>query len=119
MITREEAIEVIYDLIDSDILKTDVEERLQDIANCIEGELVGRHEWGVDRSKLAKLYGATRIDLVTDKDIEEYDRIHRKLTFVPSVDERIVIESHVRDEIENATGMEAEVEDINDWFRRL
>lgn len=118
MITRLEAIETLYDLISSGILADDIEGRLQDIASCIEAELIGRHEWGVPREDLAKLYSAVRVDLVTDNDIDDYDRIHRKLTFVPSVDERIIIESNISDKIYESTGEEAEVEEINEWFRR-
>lgn len=119
MITRIDAVETLYELTGSGIIDGVLEKKLIDIANCIEAELIGRHEWGVDRSELAKLYGATRADLVTDEDIKEYDRVHRKLTFIPSVDERIVIETAVRDKIEDSTGEEVTVEEINEWFARL
>lgn len=118
MISREEAIFCCYDLLNAGILSDEIEEKVQDIASCIEAELLGRHEWGVDSHELSTLYTAKRLDLVTNDDIDEYDALHRKLTFIPSVDERIVIESNVRDKIEDAIGMEAKVEDINDWFRR-
>lgn len=118
MISREEAIETLYEIIGSGIIAEEIEYRLQDIASCIEAELIGRHEWDADSHELSVLYTAKREDLVTDEDLAEYDRIHRKLTFVPSIDERIFIETNIREKIEDATGIEAEVENINDWFRR-
>lgn len=119
MIMREEAVEVLYDLISSGILSEEIEEKLQDIASCIEAENIGRHEWGVPREELGKLYASVRVDLITEDSIEDYERIHRKLTFLPSVDERIVVESNIADRIENATGEEAKVEDIERWFKRF
>lgn len=119
MITRDEAIMVCYELMESGILAQDLEEALQSIASCIEAEQIGRHEWGVDDAELGILYVTKRSDLITDEDVKEYDRIHKKLTFVPSVDEKIIIQSHVQDKIEDATGEEATVEDIKEWFDRV
>lgn len=119
MITRYDAIEVLTEVIDSGILNESIEGRLEDIRSCIEAELLGRHEWGVDRGKLASLYTAVRSDLITDEMINEVDRIHKKITFIPSTDERIVVESAIAEEIENSTGEEATADDINKWFERL
>ena len=48
-ITREEAIETLYDLINSNILDEELEESLQDIANCIEAEETHNvFLWGAD-----------------------------------------------------------------------
>lgn len=119
MITREEAINTCLEIIDAGILAEDIESSLQDIVSCLEAEMIGRHEWGVEDDKLGVLYTAKRVDLITDEDMKEFDRIHRKLTFIPSVDERIIIETAVCDKIEESTGMEVEAHDIEDWFRRL
>lgn len=119
MLTRYDAIEILTDLINSGIFSDEIEEGLEDIRSCIEAELLGRHEWGVDREKLAPMYVSVREDLITDEMIREYDRTHKSLTFIPSVDERIVIESAIVEEIENSTGEEATPEDVEKWFERL
>lgn len=119
MITRDDAIEVLSELISSGILAEDIEYKLQDIMSCIEAECIGRHEWGVPRDELAKLYTAIRSDLITDEDMKEYERIHRKVTFIPSVKERIIIETMVCERIEDSTGEEASGEDIERWFKRF
>lgn len=118
MITRQDAIDTLRMVADADILADDIRCDIEGIISCIEAELLGRHEWGVSSEDLTKLYGAVRSDLVTPDIVKEYDRVHRKLTFIPSIDERIVIESYITEEIENATGEEATGEDIREWFER-
>ena len=49
MITREQAIYAIYEIINSGIIDMELEARLQDIANCIDAENYGVHLWGTGR----------------------------------------------------------------------
>ena len=49
MITREQAIYAIYEIINSGIIGMELETRLQDIANCIDAENYGVHLWGTER----------------------------------------------------------------------
>ena len=47
-ITRKEAIKTIYDIMNFGILSEELENALQDIANCIEHENDGLFLWGAD-----------------------------------------------------------------------
>ena len=49
MITREQAIYAIYEIINSGIIDMELENRLQDIANCIDAENYGVHLWGTEQ----------------------------------------------------------------------
>lgn len=119
MITREDAVATLNEVIASGILAEDIEDCLQDIASCIEAERIGRHEWGVSRDKLGVLYSAVRQDLITEERMSEYDDIHKQLTFIPSIDERTLIETNIADRIENATGEEVDGKEIERWFERF
>lgn len=115
MITREEALNVINDLINSEILSEDLEYALSDIRMCIEEEMIGRHVWGIPDEWMAKLHTSVRADLVTDELIDEYDNIHKGIAFKPSTFETKEIRDNVRADIENASGEDATDEQI-DWF---
>jgi hypothetical protein len=56
MITREQAIYAIYEIINSGIIDMELETRLQDIANCIDAENYGVHLWGTDEVKTYEHY---------------------------------------------------------------
>ncbi len=78
-VTREEAIETLYDLINSDILDEDLEEQLQDIANCIEAEETHNiFLWGADYEVfdlfVAKMdpYGSSK-EFQTEENIKRYE----------------------------------------------
>lgn len=118
MISREEAIQTCYELIASGILEEHLEERIQDIASCIEAECIGRHEWGVSNELLGKIYVSKRADLITQEDIEEKERVHRLITYVPSDAEKLEIYGNVGNKLEEVADDEVEIEDIEEWFRR-
>lgn len=69
MITREVAIETLYDLINSGILDLELEDKLSDIAKCIQAEDgendLGLFLWGADGNYI-DLYVAKREDLIDD-----------------------------------------------------
>ena len=62
-ITRKEAIKTIYDIMNSGILSEELENALQDIANCIEHENDGLFLWGAD-DEVSDLFTARRKDLI-------------------------------------------------------
>ena len=49
MITREQAIYAIYEIINSGIIDMELENKLQAIASCIDAENYGVHLWGEER----------------------------------------------------------------------
>ena len=78
-ITREEAIETLYDLINSDIIGEDLGEQLQDIANCIEAEETHNiFLWGADSeatdlfSSVMDPYGSSK-EFQTEENIKRYE----------------------------------------------
>lgn len=83
MITREESTKVLYDLINSGILDSEIAKKLNDICNCIEEENCGRHIWGAD-DDFIKLHIAYRSDLITDELESELNAIADKYTFSPA-----------------------------------
>lgn len=93
-ITRDEALETLYYLLNSGILSEEMEDKLQDIANNIENEKYGLHLWGADNEEYAVLVTAVREDLMTDEYIENGKRIWEKYSFTPSVfEEQEIIDS--------------------------
>ena len=83
MITREKAVKVLYDLINSGILSESIELDLQSIVNCIGAEYqLEIHAWGMPASDLAKLYTAHRTDLPDYEDFcRDCDRIRKEWAF--------------------------------------
>ena len=67
MITREEAVDVIYGLINGQLIEEELDEEtenlLTDIAQCIEAEKIGIHAWGMDDKEWVFLHTAFRTDL--------------------------------------------------------
>lgn len=48
MITRTEARDVLYDIINSGIISEEMEDKIQDIVNCLfDEEELGIHSWGM------------------------------------------------------------------------
>lgn len=101
-ITREEAIETLYDLLNSGILSEEIEDKIQDIADNIENERYGLHMWGADEEEYAVLYTAKREDLITDEDRAEGQRIWDKYTFTPSPHEEQEIIKNLQEAIEDS-----------------
>ena len=91
VITREAAIDRLYQLINSGVFEKDVEDDLQDIANCIEDEKQLRiHSWGMNADEYGKLHTAWRTDLPDyDSKAAEQERIVKKYRFKEVGDENI------------------------------
>ena len=77
VISRDEAIQVLYQVMNSGIISEDIEEELQDIANCIEGEKKGLFLWGADDDHI-DLFTARREDLIDDAWEQHLDELWEK-----------------------------------------
>lgn len=97
VITREEAVEVLTQLINSGVLTYDIEEKLVDISNLIDLERVGYHFWGADEEEFAKLHIALNNEVIMPKLEEELERIDDKYSFIPSHFEHKEIEANIND----------------------
>lgn len=85
MITRDDAIEVLYDLINSNVLDDELCEDLQNVANCIEGERDAMHLWGADDHEVAELYTTVGGDEPFIKEHEALcNKLYKKYCFGPS-----------------------------------
>ena len=62
MITREEAKRLMYDIMNSGIISDEIEEKLQDVANCLEFEQYGLHMWGASDNDIETLTTSMRTD---------------------------------------------------------
>ena len=82
MPTRAQAIEVLYKLMNCGILDEDLEDRLQDIANCIMAEDkehdLGIDIWGTEDNDWVDLYVAKREDLITPEWEQHCDAVYEK-----------------------------------------
>ena len=96
-ITRNEAIETLYDLMNSGVLSEEIECKLQEIANNIENENYGLHLWGADNEEYAVLVTAVREDEVTEEYIANGKRIWKKYSYAPSPFEEKEIEDNLRE----------------------
>ena len=83
-ITRDQALETLYALINSGILSEDMENAIQEIANNVENEKYGLHLWGADNDDYAFLVTAVRDDLRDEAYMEKGQRIWDKYAFAPS-----------------------------------
>ena len=85
MITRDDAIEVLYDLMNSNVLDDELCDDLQNIANCISAERDSMHLWGADDQEVAELYTMVQSSA---PDAEEHealcDKLFNKYCFEPS-----------------------------------
>lgn len=82
-ITREEAIDALYEVINSGIIKEELSDELQEIANCIRDENLGMHTWGAG-AEIGMLYVSTRQDLITDEMDKKAKEIYEKHAFTPA-----------------------------------
>ena len=82
-IQREEAVQVLYNLINSGILKREYEDALEEIATCIEKEGQGLHMWGAEDDAV-ELFVAYRKDLLTDEVKKKIKDTQEKYSFSPS-----------------------------------
>lgn len=83
MITREEAIDALIQLENSDILDDSIIEQVSEIRMCLEHERQGYHGWGAD-DDFDKLFVAYREDLWTDELKAECAEISKKYSFTPA-----------------------------------
>lgn len=96
MITRQEAIVTIRDIINSGILSEDITDKLEDIAICIEEEQLGYHRWNAD-DDFALLHIAHRSDLWTDELIAQTKAVSDKYSFKPAPYEVQAINDYIKD----------------------
>ena len=94
-ITREEASDFLYSLVNTGVLGEEAEEKLAEIANLIDDESIGYHFWGADADERAKLFTAVRSDLITDEHCEACAEIANKYSFVPSEFERQDVQENI------------------------
>lgn len=96
MISRSNAIDVIYDLINSGILDESIEDALNEIVTCIDYEECGMHLWNATNEDCDNLFTCKRVDKITDEYIEEQKAIVNKYRFVPAPAEK----KEIKDTIE-------------------
>ena len=83
-IDRDEAVEVLWELANSDKVPEKVSEKLTDILSRIEDERYGWHTWGADEEEVNKLRANNRYDVDITRHEKEYLEIDRKYTYKPS-----------------------------------
>lgn len=96
-ITRNEAIDVLYCLINSGILDDELEAEIEEIACCIEKENEGYHLWGAD-AEVGELFVARRQDQWTDELVSHLREIHDKYSFTPAPFERAEFEERLSED---------------------
>lgn len=94
-ITRDEASDFLYSLVNTGAFGGEAEEKLAEIANLIDDESIGYHFWGADTDERAKLFTAVRSDLITDEHREACAEIANKYSFVPSDFERDEVQENI------------------------
>ena len=96
-ITRNEAVDTLYMLVNSDILDDDLRDKIEEIANCIEKENLGYSLWGAEEDA-TELFVARREDLWTDELKERLAEIHNKYSFTPAPFERADFEERLSED---------------------
>ena len=86
-LSRDEAIEILQDLAESDILKERISDNLEEIALLLRHELYGEHFWNQPYDSADKLGVAYREDLLTPELIEEIRQQHINARFIPAPNE--------------------------------
>lgn len=86
-ITRQEAVSVLYDLINTGILSGEIEVLLEEMAHCVNAEDDGLFIWGADE-EVDKLYIAVREDLQNDEYEKECRRLYEKYRIKPRKKQR-------------------------------
>lgn len=103
MITREEAIQQLYDLVQADVLNDEIALKLNGIVECIEGENDGLHLWGASDYEVTRLYTAYDEKEYTDELEDELNGIYNKYHFEPSPYEQELIDKEVAEAMEKAS----------------
>lgn len=82
MPTRAEAVQTLYELINSGILSDELTDELEDIVRCIAAEdkenELGISLWGVEENDWLDLYIAKRSDLIDDAWLKHCQKIYEK-----------------------------------------
>ena len=87
MISREEAVEALYDIINSGIISNELEDTLEEIAQCIKDEEdLGIHAWDMPKDDEVRFHIAIRNDIPEYKEnlekckelVEEWGFIDKK-----------------------------------------
>lgn len=74
-ITKEEAMDVLYELLGTGILKEELENKIEEIHSVLRHEIEdGLNLWGAD-DEAGELFGCVRSDLIT----EEYEKRMKEL----------------------------------------
>ena len=94
-ITRDEASDFLYSLVNTGFLGEEAEKKLAEIANIIDDENFGYHFWGADVDERTKLFTSVRSDLITDEYRETCAEIANKYSFVPSDFEREEVQENI------------------------
>lgn len=85
MITRQEAVDTLYAMINSGILAEEIEDNLREIANIIEDEDkengLGIMAWEMDSEEYGMLHTAYREDLWTDELKKKVQGIYDKVKY--------------------------------------
>ena len=85
MITRTDAVNTLYQLINSGILNNKLKNNIQDIITCIEYEKLNLHLWNTDDTDVGTIATAMRTDSPEYPDfIKKQKEIIQKHQFVPS-----------------------------------
>ena len=96
IITRQEAIDVITELAETEFFGEMICQKLADIAHCIDAEFRGYHLWGGGDDS-AELFIARRDDLWTDEVVERVGKIAEKYTFKPAPHEEDELKEWLED----------------------
>lgn len=86
-LSREDAIELLRDIVESDILKEELSDGLEELIQLIRYELNGEHFWNQPYSAADKLGVAYREDLWTPELIAEVEKQHIDARFTPAPNE--------------------------------
>lgn len=84
MISREEAVDILTMLEESEILNEEIQDKLGDISTAIEKETEGLHIWGSEEDDWTELYVAYREDHWTDELKARLEGIDKKYRYTPS-----------------------------------
>lgn len=112
--SREDAIRLLYTLINSCILADEFEADLEELANIIQAEREGLHIWEADADEVTTLHTAVREDLITDDYLDKCRQIRAKYSFANSPFEAVTQSSAPEDDAETSTNPEAQEEGGSD-----
>ena len=108
LITRREAIALLFKIKATGILDEDEERKLDDIIHCIEAEMENYHEWGGDTSEVVILHYPTSSLQIRSMDKEELYSIFKKYRFIPSENDNIQTQEQIRHMLKLVRGEEGD-----------